>query len=766
MTFAHSITPQKNMLRSFSFFVLVLALLMVNLFFLSTSARAATANTTTTTLAVSPASVTAGSPVTLTATVSSGGSPLTSGQVVFCNASAAYCDDGAVLGTVWVTTSGTATLRRALAPGTTDVTAVFQATNAYATSSSNAQAVVVTGSASAGTGPVSVPIGAMASGNIVAGDFNNDGYLDFAVLSNSSEVQTFLGNADGTFTPGPTSTLTGGSGGVSGPIATLDLNGDGNLDLVIQNSNAHGVQVLLGNGDGSFTQKGSAYGSSGSVTWYLAVGDFNGDGIPDFAYWDPYFKAIMVCLGKGDGTFSGPTYAAVGVSLDDVADIEVADFNGDGKLDLAVSEVDQSAVLVFLGNGDGTFTEATTTANLPGGYPVSMPGNIAIADFNGDGKADIAVTEAGFASTVQLFLGNGDGTFTMGTPVSTGLSVASTNPAGKLAVGDFNGDGKADIVVNAQEAWPISTSELAILFGNGDGTFGTPNVFSEASDAPEGLAVGDFEGDGVSDVARVNQSTVTIISGTSVSPSKTTPSITWANPTPITAATALGTTQLNATASVPGTFTYFPAAGTILAAGTQTLSVTFTPTDSTNYNSTSDSVMITVTPVAPPSYTLTPNTQSVMGSATVTLSLTSTNYTGTVSFVTTVSSLNGTPSNVSASAPSVTLTNDGNGTSVLTITTNENAANHAPVAPWTSGGAIVFGAVMLGAPFAARRRKQIIAVLLTAVAITLAAFSMACSTGGTGSAVSKSRLYSVLVTPIGTGSVANPAPVMVTVTVQ
>jgi hypothetical protein len=134
--------------------------------------------------------------------------------------------------------------------------------------------------------------------------------------------------------------------------------------------------------------------------------------------------------------------------------------------------------------------------------------------------------------------------------------------------------------------------------------------------------------------------------------------------------------------------------------------------------------------------------------------------------VTTVSSLNGTPSNVSASAPSVTLTNDGNGTSVLTITTNANAANHAPVAPWTSGGAIVFGAVMLGAPFAARRRKQIIAVLLTAVAITLAAFSMACSTGGTGSAVSKSRLYSVLLTPIGTGSVANPAPVMVTVTVQ
>ena len=765
MTFTHSITPLKNLLRSVSFFVLVSALLMVNLFFLSTSARAATANNTTTTLAVSPASVTAGSPVTLTATVSSGGSPLTSGQVVFCNASAAYCDDGAVLGTVWVTTSGTATLRRALAPGTTDVTAVFQATNAYATSSSNAQAVVVTGSAPAGTGPVSFPIGAMASGNIVAGDFNNDGYLDFAVLSNSSEVQTFLGNADGTFTPGPTSTLTGGSGGVSGPMATLDLNGDGNLDLVIQNSNAHGVQIMLGNGDGNFTQKGSAYGSSLSVTWYLAVGDFNGDGIPDFAYWDPYFKAIMICLGKGDGTFSGPTYAMVGVSLDDVADIEVADFNGDGKLDLAVSEEDQSAVLVFLGNGNGTFTEATTTANLSGGYPVSMPGKIAIADFNGDGKADIAVTEAGFASTVQLFIGHGDGTFTMGTPVSTGLSVASSYPAGRLAVGDFNGDGKADIVVNAQEAWPISTSDLAILFGNGDGTFGTPNIFSEASEYSEGLVVGDFNSDGISDLARVNSSSITIISGTAVAASKTTPIITWAAPASIFTGTALSATQLNATASVPGTFTYTPAAGTVLAAGKQTLSVVFTPTDSTAYNSTSDSVLLVVTPAIPPSYTFTPSSLSVVGSSTITLALVSTNYAGTVSFTTSISSMDGNAADLSASAPSVTLTTNGKGSAVLTIMASSRAASHPPMAPWISGATLAFGAVLLGAPVAARR-KQVLAVLLTAAAIILMGFSVACGSSGTGGTVSKTRLYSILVTPTGTGTVTNPPSQLITVSVQ
>ena len=140
--------------------------------------------------------------------------------------------------------------------------------------------------------------------------------------------------------------------------------------------------------------------------------------------------------------------------------------------------------------------------------------------------------------------------------------------------------------------------------------------------------------------------------------------------------------------------------------------------------------MITVTPVAPPSYTLIPNTQSVMER--YRYAVADVNQLHRNGFV--CDHRQFTQRNTLErlrQCSLVTLTNDGNGTSVLTITTNENAANRAPVAPWTSGGAIVFGAVMLGAPFAARRRKQIIAVLLTAVAMTLAVFSMACSTGGT-----------------------------------
>ena len=160
-------------------------------------------------------------------------------------------------------------------------------------------------------------------------------------------------------------------------------------------------------------------------------------------------------------------------------------------------------------------------------------------------------------------------------------------------------------------------------------------------------------------------------------------------------------------------------------------------------------------------YTLTTSTKSVEGSASVILRLISTNYAGTVTFTTSVKSTDGTASNVSASAPSVTLTDGGTGSSVLTITSNANAANRIPIAPWTSGGAVVFGAILL-APFTTCR-KRALAVLLTAVAISLAGLSMACSGG---SSIKPPRTYTVTVSPTGTGTVTNPAPLTIMVTVQ
>jgi hypothetical protein len=263
----------------------------------------------------------------------------------------------------------------------------------------------------------------------------------------------------------------------------------------------------------------------------------------------------------------------------------------------------------------------------------------------------------------------------------------------------------------------------------------------------------DYLGNGNYNAANSNPLTFTVKAAT--------PTLTWATPAAITFGTALSAAQLDATASVPGTFVYNPPAGTVLAAGNQTLSVTFTPTDTTDYVSVTGSVILVVRSVVGPSYTIAANQTSVTGSSSVTLTLNSTNYAGTVSFTTSVSSSVGATATVTASAPPVTLTNGGTATSTLTITAATSTANHIPAPPWNSGGAMVFGAVLLGAPFTLRR-KRVLAVLLTAAALVLAGFLMSCggsSTNPTG------PVYTVTVTPTGTGTVTNPAPVAVSVSV-
>jgi hypothetical protein len=261
-------------------------------------------------------------------------------------------------------------------------------------------------------------------------------------------------------------------------VAVADFNRDGKLDLVTSDRGG-GVNVLLGNGDGTF--RAAVRYSAGSASSSVAVGDFNGDGMPDLAVTNFNDNTVSILIGNGDGSFQSPVDYPVGTNPIWVA---VADFNKDGKLDLAVANnADINGVSILLGNGDGSFQTAI-------GYSVGSAYSVAVADFNDDGILDLAVGDG-------VLLGNGDGTFRMGpkNPSIDGFA---------LAVGDFNGDGRADLAVTGG-----GSKGLGILLGNGDGTF-QPEVSYATASGTTSVAVGDFNGDGRLDLAVANQTSNTV----------------------------------------------------------------------------------------------------------------------------------------------------------------------------------------------------------------------------------------------------------------
>ncbi len=361
-----------------------------------------------------------------------------------------------------------------------------------------------------------------------AGDFNGDGKLDLAVSGcnavncSAYSVFIFLGNGDGTFQTPIAAIATGGS------LAALDLNGDSKLDLIVAGSKATGI--YLGNGDGTFSNSGNYIANyvGYTLTGVVAVADFNGDGKPDLA------SGGVVLLGNGNGTAQGilqgltptvPTAAVVGnfanTSTPDVAvvsstsvyilngsaglslantytlqepgaSIATADFNGDGNLDLLVvstASSDDWSYSVLLGNGDGSFQS-------PIFYPQSVlvsPAifSIAVADFNNDKKLDVAITSGN--NSLALLLGNGDGTF-------AAPSYIYDAGAFTLLVADFNGDGKLDIAAGVITSTTVQT---AMLFGNGDGTF-QPAVLPTNLDGFSAQFTGDVNNDGKSDLVSNN----------------------------------------------------------------------------------------------------------------------------------------------------------------------------------------------------------------------------------------------------------------------
>jgi hypothetical protein len=319
--------------------------------------------------------------------------------------------------------------------------------------------------------------------SIVTADFDHDGNLDLAVSDwGSNQISILMGKGDGSFRPARTFSVPSCTG-----LAVGDFDGDHIPDLAIVEYAGSGTAALgiyLGNGDGTF-RAGASY-TLGHGTVWLAAADFNGDGHLDVAVAnigsDTHGTngSVMVLFGRGDGTFKKPaTYKLRGGPFA----IAAADLNGDGHPDIAVTTL-AGSVAILMNTGSGKFKHTKTY--LAGGEPAGV--TIAALKRDGKGHQDLVVS---FAQGIGVLLGNGDGTFGKETIYSTsGIGVAPRYGV----VADFNGDGNPDIAV------VLYDGNSALLYGKGDGTFQAAVPIKMKFGGGDSLAAGDFDNDRAPDL--------------------------------------------------------------------------------------------------------------------------------------------------------------------------------------------------------------------------------------------------------------------------
>jgi hypothetical protein len=513
----------------------------------------AAAGQTATSLSVSSGAITVGASETLTATVLSGGLPVTAGSVEFRDNLAS--PGGSVLGKTPLNGSGSGQLALSsvgpgvhLGMGLHEISAIYTGSSGLAISVSSYQAVTVSGTSQ-------LPTTTAISSTGVAGNYMLTGMVTALTTVLPTGMVSFLDASNGnavlnTQTLDPASKGYGfaafstapGVGGATS-VAVGDFNGDGNLDLAVTNSYSGTVSILLGDGAGNFTTFSGSMVSVGSGTtsnpFSIAVGDFNSDGNLDLAVANFGDGTVSILLGDGTGFFHPAPTPIVTVGRGPYS-IAVGDFTGDGVLDLAVANSGDNTVSILVNDGTGKFSPAATPTVAVGVSPLS----VVVGDFLGNGKFDLAVVNScgtdslcSAPGTVSILLGDGTGNFTPATTLPVGYSPYS------VAVGDFNGDGVLDLAVaNSCGNDPLcnnSPGTVSILLGDGTGSFSSAATSPVTVGVnPRSVAVGDFNGDGSLDltVVNFNDNTVTILKGDGTgnfAPATTTPVPVGVNPTSV-----------------------------------------------------------------------------------------------------------------------------------------------------------------------------------------------------------------------------------------